>query len=129
MRHSSQNQRRKVEIETENLIITDEFKEVLSAIDANEKLIFLTGKAGTGKTTLIDVLRKDNHIKSLAVVAPTGIAALNIRGQTIHSFFRIKPGQEVALDSIQPLSGSKLHSVDTVIIDEISMARPPPGLQ
>ena len=50
--------------------------------------IFLTGKAGTGKTTFLHELRK-NTGKQIAVVAPTGVAAINAGGTTIHSFFRL----------------------------------------
>ncbi len=55
------------------------------------KAIFVTGAAGTGKSTLIDILRTETK-KNLVVVAPTGVAAINSGGQTIHSFFQLAPG-------------------------------------
>ena len=57
-------------------------------IHQTSNLIFLTGKAGTGKTTLVQKLVKESH-KNTVVVAPTGIAALHAGGVTIHSFFQL----------------------------------------
>ncbi len=93
------------------------------------KSIFLTGKAGTGKTTLlrylVDELKKQR--KSVIVVAPTGIAALNAGGVTIHSFFRLETRVFMPNDrKVKELTGTRLHAlntVNTIIIDEISMVR------
>ena len=59
------------------------------ALESNRNL-YLTGKAGSGKTTFLKYLRKVTN-KNMVVVAPTGVAAVNAGGQTIHSFFRIAP--------------------------------------
>jgi len=59
---------------------------------------FITGRAGTGKTTFIDLIRENCRDRNFAVVAPTGIAALNAKGQTIHSFFRLPFGVVDARD-------------------------------
>ena len=59
------------------------------AVNTNESF-FLTGKAGTGKTTFLKYLRKVSK-KEMIVLAPTGVAAINAGGQTIHSFFQIPP--------------------------------------
>ncbi len=83
--------------------------------------VFITGKAGTGKSTLLDYFR--NHTrKRLAVLAPTGVAAVNIKGQTIHSFFRFKPNITPARAAGK--SSRKIYKkLDAIIIDEISMTR------
>ncbi len=85
--------------------------------------IFITGKAGTGKSTLLAYFRNTTR-KKVAVLAPTGVAALNVLGQTIHSFCRFKP--DITLDKVKKVSerGAALYkNLDAVIIDEISMVR------
>ena len=63
--------------------------EILIALDSDiQQFIYLTGAAGTGKTTLIEKILEKNNLKKI-VVAPTGVAALNIGGSTINSAFRI----------------------------------------
>ena len=96
--------------------------------------IFLTGKAGTGKTTFLRQLQKESR-KRMIVIAPTGVAAINAGGVTIHSFFQLAPGlylpggQMVAgRDQHNRYSFSKqklniLRSLDLLVIDEISMVR------
>lgn len=95
-----------------------------------DKCIFLTGKAGTGKTTFLRTL-KTKPPKRLAVVAPTGVAAINAGGQTIHSLFQlpfgpIVPGNKRDQRQYRRLSNKKvklLRALDLLIIDEISMVR------
>ena len=90
--------------------------------------IFLTGKAGTGKTTFLHTLRNKSS-KSMVVVAPTGVAAINAGGVTIHSFFQLPlspyiPGNEYR-DKFN-FSKEKLRiirALDLLVIDEISMVR------
>ena len=89
------------------------------------KNVFLTGKAGTGKSTVVDEFRIIcKH--GCVFLAPTGIAAINIKGSTIHSFFQLKPGL-LTPDSIEPIGSRKridmIRSVRTIVIDEISMVR------
>src|SRR5882757_5257651 len=67
--------------------ISPQFEQVLSFVNQTDQLIFLTGKAGTGKTTLLKYIRQ-NTFKQMSVVAPTGVAAINAGGSTIHSFFQ-----------------------------------------
>lgn len=104
--------------------INPEFKKALDLMDNTSRNVFITGKAGTGKSTLLEYFRHHTR-KNVVVLAPTGVAALNIGGQTIHSFFRFKP--DVTLDKIQKIvkdTRSNLYQkVDTVVIDEISMVR------
>ena len=71
-------------------ILTDEHKISLDYLENSDQNLFISGKAGTGKTTLIQHFRSITK-KKVVVLAPTGIAALNIKGQTIHSFFKFPP--------------------------------------
>ncbi len=96
------------------------------------KNIFLTGKAGTGKTTFLHNLKNISH-KRMVVVAPTGVAAINAAGVTIHSFFQLPfgpqtPGVESASMQSKSRRFSKekiniIRSMDLLVIDEISMVR------
>ena len=102
--------------------ITDDFKDVIEEIHSNSPLIFVTGRAGTGKSTLIKYLSHSMPQK-IAVVAPTGVAALNAEGQTIHSFFNF-PAKAIDLDGIKQLDNRTLYEkLEILIIDEISMVR------
>ena len=86
--------------------------------------LFVTGKAGTGKTTFIRGIQKLVD-KNFLVLAPTGIAAMNVGGQTIHSFFGL-PFEAIGPDTILEISLEKrqtLEHTDTIIIDEASMVR------
>ena len=75
--------------EIKEIELNERFKEALELIESGEN-VFITGKAGTGKSTLLSYFT--NHTKKRVVVlAPTGVAALNVKGQTIHSFFHFKP--------------------------------------
>jgi ATP-dependent DNA helicase PIF1 len=69
--------------------INPEFRRALDIMETTGRHIFITGKAGTGKSTLLDYFRSSTR-KKVAVLAPTGVAALNVLGQTIHSFCRFK---------------------------------------
>lgn len=94
--------------------------------------VFITGKAGTGKTTFLKKLMAESS-KSIVVLAPTGIAALNAGGMTIHSFFQFSfspyipgIGQAEGGSRFKKYSKEKkriIRSIDTIIIDEISMVR------
>lgn len=85
--------------------------------------VLITGKAGTGKSTLVNYIRYFGNIPNTVVVAPTGVAALNVQGQTIHSFFRL-PLQIIDDTALDNQRRNKIWSkVELVIIDEISMVR------
>ena len=91
--------------------------------------IFLTGKAGTGKTTFLRQLR-DELPKRMVVLAPTGIAAINAQGVTIHSFFQLNFGPQIPGSKQQnkryqfrKQKIQLIRSLDLVVIDEISMVR------
>ncbi len=87
--------------------------------------VFLTGNAGTGKTTLINKYRRACE-KNLSVVAPTGVAAVNVSGETIHSFFGFAPNitTDKAVYEAKKTRKSKLYqALEVLVIDEISMVR------
>ena len=105
-----------------NLDINDEFKSAFDLMENSSTPIFITGKAGTGKSTLLKYFRAHTK-KKIIVVAPTGIAAVNVGGQTIHSFFKFPP-TIIQKDVIRRLRSSNLiEKLDMVIIDEVSMVR------
>lgn len=102
-------------------------------VEKTDRSIFLTGKAGTGKTTFLHSL-KSKSLKRLIVVAPTGVAAINAKGVTIHSFFQMPFGPILPDGSSFQKNTSFKHkfskikiniikSLDLLIIDEISMVR------
>jgi len=116
---------------------------VLQFINQTNRSIFLTGKAGTGKTTLLKEIIKSTH-KNCVVVAPTGIAALNAGGVTIHSMFQLPFGGFIPDNSIpqffenskfetkatlrrhfkmSALKKSVIQNMELLIIDEVSMLR------
>jgi len=103
----------------------DQFQHAIDTMEKTNQNIFLTGKAGTGKSTLLTVFREETT-KKVVVLAPTGIAALTVRGATIHSFFKFKPNINPA-DAERNARNWKKKSlfkrIDTFVIDEISMVR------
>lgn len=102
--------------------IIDEYKKVQKLIEENVPIIFLNGKAGTGKSTLIKYLRNTLN-KHMVVVAPTGVAALNVEGVTIHSFFHLPPRIHNEED-IRLVFDRKLYQkLELLILDEVSMVR------
>lgn len=107
-----------------NLVVLPEYEFILAAVNAGCPSIFVTGKAGTGKSTLIHWLR--SQLNSCAVVAPTAVAAANILGDTIHSFFGLPPR---LIDPEEKHSTSSrvrlvLENISCLIVDEVSMVLP-----
>ncbi|MFC1585117.1 DUF413 domain-containing protein [Fibrobacterota bacterium] len=100
-----------------------EYKQIKALIDAGASFIFVTGGAGTGKSTLIEYLKRSLRLR-MAVCAPTGVAALNIKGVTLHSLFRLPPRIIQAHDIRPPKDRGLYTKMELLIIDEISMVRP-----
>ncbi len=104
------------------LILNDEFKYALDRMEKSSDTLFITGRAGTGKSTLLQLFTSTTK-KNVVVLAPTGIAALNVQGQTIHSFFRFAPRWSDP-SAVYKLKNHHVYlKIDTIIIDEISMVR------
>jgi hypothetical protein len=117
------------------------FQRALQFVNQTNRHIFLTGKAGTGKTTFLRYIR-ENCFKKMAVVAPTGVAAINAGGTTLHSFFQLPfgpylPTHHSSVNETQvtnehtlfrnlKLNSSKrelLQELELLVIDEVSMMR------
>ncbi|MBA3663079.1 MAG: helix-turn-helix domain-containing protein [Bacteroidetes bacterium] len=115
--------------------INPQFEQVLNFINHTNQIVFLTGKAGTGKTTLLKYI-KQNTYKQISVVAPTGVAAINAGGSTIHSFFQFPftpflPSLREGIPDKNSLPVLKYNSqrlaifknLELLVIDEVSMVR------
>ena len=104
--------------------LNEEQKRALDAMMSG-KNVFLTGEAGTGKSTVLRAFL-DQCDRPCAILAPTGVAAINIGGMTLHSFFLLKPGL-LAEDTIDEIGNGKkraaIRAAKTIVIDEISMTR------
>ena len=113
-----------------------EFRNALDLIERSNQSVFLTGRAGTGKSTFLRHLCQTTR-KKFVVLAPTGIAAINAEGSTLHSFFKL-PFRPIAPDDADlSLIGGRIfeffkyrkehrkiiQEVELIIIDEISMVR------
>lgn len=108
-----------------NIEINQDFQKALDLVTDQSKSVFITGKAGTGKSTLLNLIRAQSG-KNLVVLAPTGLASLNVNGQTIHSFFRFPP--QITLRDAEKLARERktskvLQNLELMIIDEVSMVR------
>ena len=108
-----------------HLDFNEEFSSAFELIENTRTNVFVTGRAGTGKSTLLQYFRHRNQ-KKIAVLAPTGVAAINVKGQTIHSFFMFRP--DITPDTVDEIYVIKKKrelyaKLETLVIDEISMVR------
>ena len=101
---------------------TAEYLAALRHVSEGEGHLFVTGRAGTGKSTLLRVLR-DQATDDMIVVAPTGLAAVNVGGQTIHSFFGLPPRLIRPDDIRRSRNGRVMRKMKHLVIDEVSMVR------
>lgn len=111
-------------------ILDDEQKEAFNTMMNTDHNMFITGKAGTGKSFLLRLFVRANSKKKVVLLAPTGISAINIDGATIHTAFGYKNLVNASLEELEQgklqLNSNKrkvLEKVDTIVIDEISMVR------
>src|SRR4051795_10345155 len=101
--------------------LSAEQQAVFDTIEGTRRHVFVTGRAGTGKSTLLNHLSWNSE-KQVAVCAPTGVAALNVGGQTIHSLFKLPIGLIGPAPLVQDRALQRLLSaIDVLIIDEVSM--------
>ncbi|MHB0976475.1 MAG: ATP-dependent DNA helicase [Candidatus Aquicultorales bacterium] len=103
----------------ESLDLNPLFAKALELMEGDGHVL-VTGRAGTGKSTLLNHFRSISA-KNVVVLAPTGVAAINVGGQTIHSFFRFLP--DVTPDNVRASNDPIYREIDAIIIDEISMVR------
>lgn len=105
--------------------INSGFAQALQALEHSHDHLFITGKAGVGKSTLLNYFTEHSD-KNIVTLAPTGVAALNVNGQTIHRFFNFYIDvtvEKIKNKEIAPFSKKIYKKLETIIIDEISMVR------
>ena len=107
----------------EQVTLSEEQQKLYEYIESTEAHVFVTGRAGTGKSTLLSYFI-ENTEKSVAVVAPTGVAALNVGGSTIHSLFGFPFENLGTVDlgkHMRRYTREVLQALDVLVIDEVSM--------
>lgn len=118
-----------VKHESKNIDPTDyqiqlgvEQQEIFYLIESTQDSLFITGKAGTGKSVLLEQF-VERSLKNTAIVAPTGVAALNVGGQTIHSFFKFAPilHEVGSINTVDSKTKEILQALDALVVDEVSM--------
>ena len=105
-----------------DLDFNPQFQRAFDLMEKTQQNVFITGRAGTGKSTLLNYFKRHTEKKAV-VLAPTGVAAVNVGGQTIHSFCGFKP--DITLKKVKKLGADSkkakvLDRLDTIIVDEIS---------
>ena len=102
--------------------LSKEFENIIEQLESTKDHFYITGKAGSGKSTLLAYFRSITK-KNTVVLAPTGVAAIRVKGQTIHSFFGFPP-KVIQTRHIKKVRQIEiLQNLETLIIDEISMVR------
>ncbi|MDA8244352.1 MAG: AAA family ATPase, partial [Elusimicrobia bacterium] len=109
--------------ENAEIEFNEQFSRALHLAQHGGRNLFITGKAGTGKSTLLRYFRA-HTAKKIVVLAPTGVAALNVAGETVHSFFRFKPGTTPDKVRRARKKDAELYkALEAIVIDEASMLR------
>ena len=106
----------------DDFVLSEEFESIVEQIENTKDHFYITGKAGSGKSTLLAYFRSVTQ-KNTAVLAPTGVAAIRVKGQTIHSFFGFPPKVIQTRHIKKVRQVELLQNLETLIIDEISMVR------
>lgn len=103
--------------------ITPDIEHAFGLMEHSRRHVYITGKAGTGKSTLLQYF-KEKTTREIVVLAPTGVAAINVGGSTIHSFFRFPP-RLITQKEVRRVRGQEklFAALDTIVIDEVSMVR------
>lgn len=103
--------------------VTPDFEHACDVMEHTSRHVYITGNAGTGKSTLLQYFKEQTQ-KHIVVLAPTGVAAINVGGSTIHSFFRFPP-RLVTKNDVRRVRGKEgvFTALDAVVIDEVSMVR------
>ena len=109
----------------EKIELNKEFSEALRLMEDGPEVLFVTGRAGTGKSTLLEYFKRKTK-KRAVFLAATGVAAVNIKGQTLHSFFGFKP--DITVEKVKKKYKNRgkrgfYRKLDLIVIDEISMIR------
>src|SRR5579884_3244066 len=107
---------------SKSIVLSPEQYALFKILENSSGNLFITGKAGSGKTRLLKFF-KDKSKKQLIVCAPTGVAALSIGGQTIHSLFNLKPGHMSTVDLADEAKAILFRRLECLVIDEASMLR------
>ena len=108
-------------LDISSIELNADFRKAIDLVDGGEN-VFITGRAGSGKSTLLRYLLAKTD-RTVACLAPTGLAAITVGGQTIHSFFRFPPTL-IEPDQLRPSRNADLmRRLEMLIIDEISMVR------
>ena len=106
----------------DDFVLSEEFESIVEQLENTKNHFYITGKAGSGKSTLLAYFRSVTQ-KNTAVLAPTGVAAIRVKGQTIHSFFGFPPKVIQTRHIKKVRQVELLQNLETLIIDEISMVR------
>lgn len=113
----------------DDIILTEEMKAAIALLEnESNRFIWISGRAGTGKSTFLQYLKAKIKPRNTVYLAPTAVAALTIGGQTIHSFFWLDPKEKAYFETkLDPDKEQQLYSrlavVETIVLDEISMVR------
>ena len=106
----------------DDFVLSEAFESIVEQLENSKDHFYITGKAGSGKSTLLAYFRSITQ-KNTAVLAPTGVAAIRVKGQTIHSFFGFPPKVIQTRHIKKVRQVELLQNLETLIIDEISMVR------